>query len=428
MTVDRFATGAVARAETDLTAAELRELRPHVVNLSKGAFSESGDFATDPADVDAIFAEHLPAFVAAGGGRPVPLVIWAHGGMVNEQSGLRIAHDQSRWWRDNGAYPLHFVWESGLWEILGQFLLGRRLARGFDITELSDAAIEATIDLPGGLVWLGMKNSATLASTDGGGAAYVAAKLADFCSAHPGEIELHAIGHSAGAIFHSHFVPAALDAGAPAFETVQLLAPALRLDAFTSALKPHVPDRIRNLTVFTMTRDFELADNTLGVYRKSLLYLISRALESTDNAALLGLQESLTNDPGAAAFFGLTGAGAGKAQVVWSPTAPGAGGPRGASGSTSHGGFDNDELTMNSVARRVLDRDDIVPFPPAARSRAARVWDAAAAAPAPAELRGSPLLSALSLRASVESPAETTARRAAAAGLLRAAADVIESD
>jgi hypothetical protein len=174
MTVDRFATGAVARAETDLTAAELRELRPHVVNLSKGAFSESGNFATGPADVDAIFAEHLPAFVAAAGGRPVPLVFWAHGGMVNEQSGLRIAHDQSRWWRDNGAYPLHFVWESGLWEILGQLLLGRRLARGFDITELSDALIEEAIDLPGGLIWLGMKNSAALASADGGGAAYVA--------------------------------------------------------------------------------------------------------------------------------------------------------------------------------------------------------------------------------------------------------------
>jgi hypothetical protein len=72
MTVDRFATGAVARAETDLTAAELRELRLHVVNLSKGAFSESGDFATSPADVDAIFDEHLPAFVAASAGRPVP--------------------------------------------------------------------------------------------------------------------------------------------------------------------------------------------------------------------------------------------------------------------------------------------------------------------------------------------------------------------
>jgi hypothetical protein len=229
-----------------------------------------------------------------------------------------------------------------------------------------------------------MKNSAALASADAGGAAYVARKLADFCSANPGMIELHAAGHSAGAIFHSHFVPAALNAGTPAFETVQLLAPALRLDAFTATLKPRVPDGIRRLSVFTMTRDLELADNTLGVYRKSLLYLISRALESTDNAALVGLQDSLTNDPGAADFFGLSGNGAGKAQVIWSPTALDAGGPRGASGSTSHGGFDNDELTMNSVARRVLGRDDITPFPPAARSRAARVWDAAAAAPRPA--------------------------------------------
>jgi Caspase domain len=378
MTVDGFAPGVVARADTDLTGPELQELRPHVVNLSKGAFSQSGDFATSPADVDAIFAEHLPAFVAARGSRPVPLVIWAHGGMVNEQGGLRIAYDQSRWWRDNGAYPLHFVWESGLFEILGQYLLGRRVARGW-VTELSDAAIEEAIGTPGGLVWLGMKNSAALASAGGGGAAYVAAKLAEFCAANPGMIELHAVGHSAGSIFHSHFVPAALAAGAPPFETVQLLAPAIRLDAFTSTLKPHVPDRIRRMTVFTMTRDFELDDNTLVVYRKSLLYLISRGLEIPDNAPLLGLQESLTNDSQAAAFFGLTGTGAGKAQVIWSPTRLEDGGPRGASGSTSHGGFDNDELTMNSVARRVLGRDGIVSFPPATRSRAARVWDAASA-------------------------------------------------
>src|SRR5919108_6457133 len=174
--------------------------------------------------------------------------------MVDEQAGLRIAHDQSLWWRDNGAYPLHFVWESGLWEILGQYLLGWRVARGFDLTALSDAAIEATIGTPGGLVWLGMKNSAALASADGGGAAYVARKLADFCRANPDSIELHAAGHSAGSIFHSHFVPAALDAGAPAFETVQLLAPALRLDAFAATVAPRVPDGIRQLSVFTMTR------------------------------------------------------------------------------------------------------------------------------------------------------------------------------
>jgi hypothetical protein len=45
-----------------------------------------------------------------------------------------------------------------------------------------------------------------------------------------------------------------------------------------------------------------------------------------------------------------------------------------------------------------------------------------------AEMRGSPLLSALGLRAPVSRQSPSTARRAAAAKLLRAAADVIETD
>ncbi len=90
----------------------LEPMRPYVVNLTRGEFSTDGIMQTSKSDVDAIFDEHLPAFVQRPR-HPVPLVIWAHGGIVSEKAGLAIAANQLPWWLANGAYPLHFVWETG---------------------------------------------------------------------------------------------------------------------------------------------------------------------------------------------------------------------------------------------------------------------------------------------------------------------------
>ena len=280
---------------------------PTETSVGPGLFSGAGKFTTTRADVDAIFDVHLPAAVAAST-EPLPLVIWAHGGLVNEEGGLRIAHDQVAWWRRNRAYPLHFVCESGFWETLVQHLPGVSRGWGVDVaTEASDRLVEAAVGVPGGLSWLGMKSSAARASEPDGGAAYVAGRLGAFCADHEGKIELHAVGHSAGSIFHAFFVPAARGHGAPPFETVQFLAPAIRVDTFKSTLMPRLADDVRRLTVFTMTDDNEREDNCAFIYRKSLLYLISKALEDERNTPILGLAKFLKSDPELAGFFGLHG-------------------------------------------------------------------------------------------------------------------------
>ena len=73
-------------------------------------------------------------------GQKLPIVFYAHGGLTSEQSGLLIADQQIKWWLENGAYPIHFVWETGLSETLAQMLnpnrqraidwLGRRWSVG----------------------------------------------------------------------------------------------------------------------------------------------------------------------------------------------------------------------------------------------------------------------------------------------------------
>lgn len=369
--------------EIDLTPEMLGELRPHVINLNQGQFSDEGLFRTSATEVDAIFDDHLERAlaVAEANNRPLRLLFWCHGGLIPEKAGLAIAHLQVAWWKENHVYPVHLVWESGFCDALKQILSGAReaaAARGLarDFWDYStDPTIEVAARTLGGVkIWGAMKESARLASEKGGGAEYTAVKLADFCRKHPGKVELHAVGHSAGAIFHSFFLPKAFDHEVPPFKTLALLAPAVTVRHFKEQLLHLVGNKITHLSMFTMKRDWEEHDSVAKVYNKSLLYLIHYALEPKRKEPILGLELSARGDAEVALLFGLNGVSSAKADIVWSKTVSEAG--RNASSSITHGGFDNDRATMNSVLRRILDRDDIKEFPEEAVQRGMRdIWE-----------------------------------------------------
>jgi hypothetical protein len=377
-----------------LSPGELADLRPHLVNLTEGRLSTDGDARTTVQDLDAIFELHLPRFLEGRPG-PVPVVFWAHGGLVGEASGLRIAHQQAQWWRENGVFPIFFAWEAGLFDALRQLLPSWAPgARGF-IEDIQNEAVERAARLLGGdKLWSAMKRSAELASRPEGGALLVAERLRAFCAARPGAVTLHAVGHSAGSIFHSHFLPAVwAEEGAPAFSTVSFLAPAIRVDEFETRLAAGRDPRLGTFSVFTMKREFERKDTCAfgGVtfYRDSLLYLIREALEAESGAPILGLEDSIQAHDGLRDLFGLRG-GEAQADLVLSVTPSGPAGSR--STSTSHGGFDNDGPTMASLVRRITGADAVVEFPrryqdlpdetPGARE--ALSWSAPRVSPAPA--------------------------------------------
>ncbi|HET8744101.1 MAG TPA: caspase family protein, partial [Ramlibacter sp.] len=364
-----------------LDAAALAALRPHLVNLRAGKFSSEGEMTSTPEEVDAIFEQHLPRWMAQHGDAPARIVFFAHGGLVSESSGLQIAQRHVGWWLANGVYPIYFLWETGFFETIAQ-LLGRATGGARGLTDFSDFLIEtAARALQGPRIWGGMKWSAERASdapSPGGpigGAYYVAQQLKKFCDRHGNRVELHAAGHSAGSIFHAYFLPAAQQLGAPAFRTLHLLAPAIRVDTFKTQLLPRLKKGlVGRTTVYTMLRDFELRDNCAALYRKSLLYLIHFALEDRRKTPILGLEESLRGDADLRGFFGLDTVQPGANEVIWSQSPSDTG--RSASRATSHGDFDDDAPTMNSIVRRVLDKADadaIQEFP--ARARAARGWD-----------------------------------------------------
>ena len=343
-----------------LTPEVLQKLQPHVINLNLGRLSSEGIFKTRQADVDAIFEDYLPAWAAQRDGK-IPIVFYAHGGLTSEESGLLTAVEQVEWWKSNGAYPIHFVWETGLFETLGQLLQPGR-QRGIDFAVPSDFLIETLARTLGGVkIWSGMKVSAERASDVQGGARYAARKLKEFCDAHKDRVELHAVGHSAGSIFHAHFVPAALDEGVPNFRSMHFLAPAIRVDTFEQQLLKKIGKGkgVDHLTVFTMARAFEEDDDCFSIYRKSLLYLIYYGLEPDRKTPILGLEESIRDNAKLKRLFDLDHKGNASGEVIWSVSKDKTG--RSATTSRTHGGFNNDKRTMESVAQRILDKE-VTPF------------------------------------------------------------------
>ena len=366
-----------------LSADQLDALRPYVVALQGGKFATTAELNTTAADVGAIVSHHLPAFARSRGPGPVPVVFWAHGGLVEEQSALTDAQRNIPWWLANGIYPIHFVWHSGLWDTLGDLLashLGELAPATFaatrpsngaaitadvtDFTDFTDGIIENLLRKVGGpAVWEAMKDNARRASEPGGGAIYVAEALRTFLMNHHATV--HAAGFSAGSYFHRYFVPTVVQNSKATFSTCSLLVPSLRTESFKAGLAPLLGAGIESLSVFGMREELALADNTFGRYRKSLLYLIQGAFDATPGTPLLGLERSVLDDPVLSALFRTSPALGSpqptrRAEAVWSVATTGPLNAR--STATTHITFDDDVPTMDSVARRIGARDDIISY------------------------------------------------------------------
>jgi hypothetical protein len=358
----------------DLTPEDLARLRKHVINLRMGALSSGGVFQTTREDVESMFAEHLPRFLAERQRQDphakLKLVFFAHGGLNDEVESLKNARNRIDFYLANRAYPVFFVWETGpretLRDIIGQ-LIGFGAGRGAreGITALTDPFLETQFRNAGLSMWTAMKLSAERAFLPKQGGSLVVEQLANLWRRHSADLEIHAIGHSAGSIFHAHFLNALCQQSSnPPIEVQSLhfLAPAITVQLFKDTLVELIGGRVKSLTQYTMAKDFELAD-AVGPYRKSLLYLVSRSFEDEPNTPILGLEESLRSDPQMRDFFGLLNRKKKRADVLFSVLE---GGPSLSTVARRHGDFDNDRLTMSGVIRRILavrDEDAIAEFP-----------------------------------------------------------------
>lgn len=183
---------------------------------------------------------------------------------------------------------------------------------------------------------------------------YVLEKIAELQAARP-EFSVDLIGHSAGSIAICELLRALAERDVPVrVNTIAFLAPAGRSELGLAELARH-PERFNEFRCYTMADEFESEDALLsGVYTRSLLYFISGVLEPDEvDAPIMGMMRHATGRgpfaSGAAAEW--TAFMTAHRRLVLSDSAvldPDAIVGR-RSSSRSHGGFDDDGPTRESL-------------------------------------------------------------------------------
>lgn len=377
--VDLWAKGAadttagVARASASIP---LSEIRPYVIDTGNaGRLSDAGDYWTTPKDIQRLFSETIPRTMADWSQRRV--LLYLHGGLNSELDVAKRIIAFRDVFLANEIYPIHLMWESGAGETLQDILrnlLGdersgatadwmRKVREG--LLEARDRSVELTVAKPGTAFWSTMKENARLLSNakDGLGGLQLAAKYA--AEAPGSDLEFHVVGHSAGSIVAAQAMALFTGIKGVRFASLQLMAPAVRIDEFKKRVIPKIGKGCPMPTVYVLSdageRDDKVGFGSFSPYGKSLLYLVSNAFEGKRETPILGMARNLTKQPGVKAeeidpelealFKRSVG---GHVSLV----VAGAGGDRfSQSRADSHGGFDNDTDTMNSVLRRILGRD-----------------------------------------------------------------------
>ena len=366
---------------------DLEQLTKHVVNLGNdGRLSQNGRFTSTKQQIDAIF-DHMARAHSTWDSSPKRIVLYAHGGLNSEQTGLDIAQRQVNWWLSNEVYPITFAWQTGVTETLenqlSDLIFGKSPAGGFtlNLLEQADRMIEKTAKRTLKWVWDEMKENARKASDalpsewrevpdhELPGGSVCVAKLRQYLDEHPDvPTEIHLVGHSAGSIFLTGIINQLKAAGIQV-ESLTYLAAAIRTDEWMTKVLPRLRQGdIKRFTAYGMSPTRELDDccgtRSVAVYRKSLLYLVSRAFErptspDATEVPLVGMAHFAEDIVGRTSYAeAVESLKNERGTLIWSPSAKPI---DSASDSASHGGFDDDEPTMTSVLLRILGSKTLQP-------------------------------------------------------------------
>jgi hypothetical protein len=256
--------------------------------------------ALDEADgVRQVVAEGIASAQAKG---LAHVAIYAHGGLNSRDVGLARARNMGPWLEANGIHPIFIIWQTGFWEtaknVIDAFarnLLGLGKAPAtkglFEILRDSqDRTFELSArDLGVKAIWEDMKSRAELSNLKEGATALAARNIAKSLNG----VELHLMGHSAGASLLGHFIGALRRFKVPV-ASCSLWAPACTVEfaikTYGAALTDGILPAKRTL-IEVLSDGNERGHYTVPLlYSKSLLYLVSRALEPDHKTPILGME------------------------------------------------------------------------------------------------------------------------------------------
>lgn len=386
----------------DANNKQLQNLRSHVVSIGpNGELAKHGILQSTPEQLDKLVHDAEDFLRGAKAkNHECNLLLFAHGGLTTEQDALRYADQMRTLWMKKEIYPVFFSWRTGL-EDLFVGALGRpftnKTVRSEPNTsaynsaakssgcknfsnDLSDWIVEQIARILFEGLWKEMKNKALNSFAEGtdrtidlsvspvdlsdtAGVAFVS-RLKEAVAREP-SIKVHLMGHSAGSNFCAALLER-LNQQHITVESVTLVAPSITLKNFERYyLTAMRQKKLKHLYLFDLSEQREERDCctpsnfSLPIYHKSLLYLVSRALESqkvnghtVDEVPLLGMAKFLktTESPTKPSVKEIILSDAGA--VFLTP-------PDGQSAmcnSNSHGGFPWDEAMLHTTAKLILSR------------------------------------------------------------------------
>jgi len=339
----RMAGGDVTSGDSSAVQAPRRsDIAGHFLHVDDGKFHVGGNYHSSANDVRET-AQRLAGRVDA-----YPhLLLYAHGGLNAPKASASRIKAMKDIFKENGIYPFHFMYDTGLGEELKDLIFGR--AKGEDgrasgFTDWTDRLIEKSTRKLGTLIWEEMKRDARTAF-EKREAGYQTLQI--FGEALAGKnIKVHLVGHSTGAILHGHLLSALdkIETWKLPISSCSLFAPAATVDFFEKHYRPRLGQAdtasfvgLPHLMNYCLTDTLERDDTVTPLYRKSLLYLVSNAFEREPEKPVFGMQKfnGSIDDAGLTTHYTKTGGGS-------------------KTRSRTHGGFDNDVTTMNELLRTVL--------------------------------------------------------------------------
>jgi hypothetical protein len=322
---------------------------------------------------------------------PSRILFYAHGGLNAEEESIKRIQVMAPYFLANGIYPIHLTWRTGVLESLqgifediregveptGAFRDVWRVVKD-TIGEARDRAVEVACQTTGvKAIWSQMKQNARAAGTQRQPIAGAEGKVAqkdptlvllaaavERLKSKIPRLEVHLVGHSAGAILFGHLLDALRDRSL-SVDSCTLYAPACTVQFAVDHYQPAMTGgvlRKRDFYVELLSDERELAD-TVGPYGRSLLYLVSRALEDQHNTPILGMANAWdaskrrlwSNDPaiqqGLKAWQTFWGGSRAPREVTESQISNGV-----ARIPSSHGGFDNDVAVLTRTIERTAGR------------------------------------------------------------------------
>jgi len=342
--------------------------------------------------LDELIVQRPLAWMKAAGTRK--LMLYAHGGLNSEAESIDRLRVLAPYFEANGIYPLFLTWRTGPGETVSAMLEdvfrsffgaedeeAMRAAGFFDeLAEARDRRVEELAQHSVKALWTEMRENAARSASSGHGLDQLAIYLARLHDkVKNGGLELHLAGHSAGSILLGHLLPLL---ATPGHGVAPLKVASCTLYAAACSMQFAVEQYLKKGAAVLNSSDLHLHylsdrnekdDCLVGVkaaglhlYGKSLLYLVSRALDEARKMPLLGFERAVESGwhggdlvwqgdqwaPEHLPYIDQWLAGfKGKRYRIDRPSVPI--NKRGKTAQAQHGVFDNDMETIGATIERI---------------------------------------------------------------------------